>query len=108
MILQLTPQELQQRLVQNLPTLLVDVREPWEHQICALPGDVLVPMSELQERHEEIRPQPEQLVVCYCHHGVRSLHAAAFLQMHGLTQVASLRGGIEAWAAELDPQMPRY
>ena len=76
--------------------------------LAALPGSVLVPLDELTERADEIEPPPGALVVAYCHHGVRSLSAAALLDRLGLPGVASLRGGIDAWSREIDPSVPRY
>ena len=63
-------------------------------------------MAELHRRLEEIdRDRP---LVVYCHHGIRSLHAALALRSRGYTQARSLRGGIDRWSAEIDPAMPRY
>ena len=107
MIAQIDVGELQARLAANEPLVLLDVREPWEHELCHLPGDVLVPLGELDERLDEV-PRTDALVVCYCHHGVRSLHAAAYLQGQGWPQVASLAGGIDAWSRLVDPSLRRY
>jgi len=91
---------------------LVDVRQPWEHELVRLPnmgsGDVLVPLDQIAERHDEIVPPPGALVVTYCHHGVRSINAAAMLERIGHAQVASLAGGIDAWSQLIDPSLPRY
>ena len=108
MIAQITPEQLSERLTAGLPTLLVDVREVWENEICRLPDSQLVPMSEFAERALEIEPEPGQLVVCYCHHGIRSRHAAAYLQMHGISDVVSLLGGVALWADTVEPAMARY
>jgi rhodanese-related sulfurtransferase len=83
---------------------LVDVRQPWEHQIAHLPNDVLVPLDQLPG---SLAPPEGALVVAYCHHGVRSLHAAAMLERIGL-KVVSLAGGIDAWSLQIDREMPRY
>lgn len=108
MIQQITVLELQRRLAAGEPTYLLDVRLPWEHDVAHLAEDALVPLQELQERFDEVQPPAGALVVCFCHHGVRSLHAAAFLQGQGVGPVASLQGGIEAWSSEVDPAVPRY
>jgi rhodanese-related sulfurtransferase len=107
-IRQLTVEDLRERLDQRLPTYLLDVREPWEHDLAHLPGDVLVPLHELEERAGEIEPEPGALLVCYCHHGVRSLHAAAYLQGLGRAEVCSLAGGIDAWSVQVDATVRRY
>jgi rhodanese-related sulfurtransferase len=86
---------------------LVDVRQPWEHEIAHLANDVLVPLDQLPVRASEIAPPEGALVVAYCHHGVRSLHAAAMLERIGL-KVVSLAGGIDAWSLHVDREMPRY
>jgi rhodanese-related sulfurtransferase len=107
-IRQLSVEELRDRLTAREPTLLLDVRQPWEHDVAHLPGDVLVPLDELHERAGEIEPPAGALVVCYCHHGVRSLHAAAYLQGLGVTEVCSLQGGIDAWSDRIDGTVPHY
>jgi adenylyltransferase/sulfurtransferase len=90
------------------PLYLLDVRQPWEHDIAALPGSVLVPLGELPQRAEELDPPPGALIVAYCHHGVRSLNAAALLERMGYERVVSLAGGIDAWSLVVDPSVPRY
>lgn len=105
---EIAPHALRARLDAGEPTLLVDVREPWEHQQAALRGAVLVPLGQLAARAHEIDPADGTLVVTYCHHGVRSLSAAAVLAAAGLDDVVSLRGGIDAWSTTVDPTVPRY
>ena len=87
---------------------VVDVREPWEHALAALPGSVLVPLGELEARAGELAPPAGALVVTYCHHGVRSLSAAGFLARSGVEPVVSLAGGLDAWSRDIDPTVPRY
>jgi adenylyltransferase/sulfurtransferase len=98
--------ELRARLDGTAPPLLVDVREPWEHQIAALPGARLVPLQSLPAAISAFDPAREYVV--YCHHGVRSRMAAEFLRTHGVPRVANLGGGIDAWSGEVDPSVPRY
>jgi rhodanese-related sulfurtransferase len=105
---QLQVHELAEKLRAGDPVLLLDVRQPWEHEAAALPDSVLIPLNELPARVGEVRPPDGALVVVYCHHGVRSLSGAAVLQRAGLTDVASLAGGIDAWSLEIDPHVPRY
>jgi rhodanese-related sulfurtransferase len=86
--------------------LLLDVREPWEQQICQISGSELVPMRALPARVNELdRDQP---VVCICHHGGRSAHVALFLARQGFADVYNLTGGVDAWARQVDVQMPTY
>jgi rhodanese-related sulfurtransferase len=87
---------------------LVDVRQPWEHDRVRLPDDILIPLDQLAERADEIAPPDGALVVAYCHHGIRSLNAAAILEQLGHARVASLQGGIDAWSQLIDPSLPRY
>ena len=108
MVREISVDDLSRRLDRGEQPLLVDVRQPWEHELARLPGSLLVPLGELPARAAEVRPVPGQLVVCYCHHGVRSLHAAALLSGAGVPDVVSLAGGIEAWSEQIDPSVPRY
>jgi len=87
--------------------LILDVRNPDEVRVASIPGSMHVPMHELPARLDEVRDAADRPVVVLCHHGVRSYQAAAFLDSVGI-QAASLRGGIEGWAVDVDPRMPRY
>ena len=86
---------------------LLDVRFPDEHAWVALPGSVLIPLPELDERADELEALRGRPVVVYCHHGVRSLDGAAYLIAKGLEAV-SLRGGIDLYSRQVDPTLPRY
>lgn len=108
MPLEITPRELAQKIANGHAILLVDVRQVWENQIARLPGSLLIPLNELPSRAGEIPANPDSLLVVYCHHGVRSLSAAAFLRRLGHTNVTSLAGGIDGWSCEVDPGVPRY
>ena len=105
---EISPRELADRLKTGAPTFLIDVREPWEHRTAALPGSHLVPLGELSVRAATLAPPADALVVTYCHHGMRSLAAAAALERAGLAAVVSLAGGIDAWSATIDPTLQRY
>lgn len=108
MPISLQPQELFQLLKTQQPVYLLDVRLPVEHEFVALPNSVLIPIQELPGRWHEVQPKPNEKLVVYCHHGVRSWHAAAFLEQQGFTDVHSLEGGIDAWALDVDQEMRRY
>jgi len=91
--------------------LLLDVRQPWENELVQLAPSLLVPLQELDDRWSEVRDAQAgagTLIVAYCHHGVRSLSAAAILEAHGVGPVVSLAGGIDAWSRIVDPALPRY
>lgn len=112
-LIQLSVAQLQALLAeQDAPTavLLLDVREPWEAALASIqpPGTakLLMPMGEVTSRWQELDPQ--QPIVCYCHHGMRSLQVVAFLQRQGFDSVYNLAGGIDAWSSEIDTAVPRY
>jgi rhodanese-related sulfurtransferase len=85
---------------------LLDVREPWELERCVIEGSVAIPMGEIPQRVGDLDPGRDWVVVC--HHGMRSLQVALFLERNGFQRMHNLRGGIDAWAAQVDPAMPRY
>ena len=86
--------------------VLLDVREPFEWDIVHLDGARHVPLRELPARLRELDGHAEVLV--YCHHGTRSRQAMELLRAAGFSKVRSVRGGIDAWAAEVDPRLARY
>lgn len=96
------------RLQGGRPVYLVDVRTPEENAIARLPNSVLVPLSELAGDLETIQPPEGADLIVYCHHGVRSWHAAMFLEQAGFSPVYSLAGGIDAYSQAIDPNIPRY
>ncbi len=108
-MLEITPTELKERLDQpDRDVHLVDVREAEELQACRLEGAQHIPMLQLFTGLQAPRAEPETEVVVICHHGVRSLEAAKYLRLNGFPNAYSLAGGLEAWADEIDPSLPRY
>lgn len=101
----LSPAEFK-HLIQQPGVVTLDVRMPDELEIAALPGTVNIPLPELPARFGELDPAAPIAVLC--HHGVRSEHASRFLEHNGFTDVSHLTGGIEAWAVEIDVNVPRY
>ena len=97
MVQQIRVETLAERMRAGEPVYLVDVRQPWEHDLCALPGSVLIPLPELPGRLDEVRPPEGAAVVVYCHHGIRSLSGASILEQAGVSPAYSLAGGVEAW-----------
>jgi rhodanese-related sulfurtransferase len=86
---------------------LVDVREPWEFETARIDGSLQIPMGDVPARaHQEL--DPDERLVVMCHHGIRSMNVTAWLRGQGFEHVQSLRGGIDAWAVEVDPQVSRY
>lgn len=88
------------------PPVLLDVREPDEWAVCHIDGAQLMPMQTVPQRLSELNP--EQAIVCICHHGMRSAQVAQFLERHGFGDVTNLTGGVDAWATQVDPAMRRY
>lgn len=102
----LTVRQLKGRLEQGEPPVLLDVREEWELARCRLPGSTWIPMGQIVARVGEL--DREQEIVVVCHHGIRSRLVASFLEQEGFENVINLTGGIDAWAKEVDPDMPQY
>ena len=99
--------QLKERLDRGDPLVLLDVREGTEIEICSLPGITHIPLGELSLRHTELDPEAE--IVCICHHGIRSAHAANGLSRLGFDgPLWNLTGGMEAWAVDIDSAMARY
>lgn len=103
--MEIAPSKVKQWLDENKEFLLLDVRRDDERETASL-GGIHIPLHELEARFEEI-PREKRTLVVYCHHGVRSLYATQFLKMHGFDAL-SLRGGIDLWSMEIDPNVPRY
>jgi rhodanese-related sulfurtransferase len=104
--LQISPAETKAHLESGDEVLLVDVREPWETQLCRIDGAVLMPMGTVPANVQKLDVDGE--VICYCHHGVRSLEVAVWLRSHGVERARSMTGGIDRWSSEIDPRVPRY
>lgn len=108
MISHIEPADLARRLRNPNPPRLLDVRQPEEHNLAALPHSRLIPLGELGERTDELADWHNSEIVVYCHHGMRSQHAIALLQKAGFSSLLNLRGGIDRWSMEIDPSLPRY
>ncbi|MCL7990800.1 MAG: rhodanese-like domain-containing protein [marine benthic group bacterium] len=87
---------------------MVDVREAheWEISNLGFAGAKLIPLGQLFDRLDEIEPKEDAVI--YCRSGSRSAMAVKYLQAHGFDRSVNLRGGINDWAARIDPDMPRY
>lgn len=85
--------------------VLLDVREPDELAICQVPGSLPIPMREIPARISEL---PDQHVLVLCHHGGRSARVTQFLRANGFERASNIAGGIDAWAAQIDPTLTRY
>jgi rhodanese-related sulfurtransferase len=104
--LQISTKAVSERIARGDKLLLVDVREQWEYDLCRIAGAELIPLGTLPANLNTLLDADE--VICYCHHGMRSLDAAVWLRQQGVENAKSMAGGIERWSAEIDPQVPRY
>jgi rhodanese-related sulfurtransferase len=86
--------------------LLLDVREPWEFQLCHIDGSQLIPMGQIPASLGSLDPGRETVVIC--HHGIRSRQVAMFLNYQGFANVINLAGGVDAWARDVDRGMATY
>ncbi len=105
---QISPVQLAERLhdTQQPAPLLLDVREPWELEICRIDGSVAMPMGSVPARVDELDRGREIVVIC--HHGGRSAQVCMFLERQGFSNVINLAGGVAGWAAQVDPRMAQY
>jgi len=103
--LEITPRETAALLMGGKIKLL-DVRTPEEYAIASVRGSTLVDQALAQEIMQNW--PKETAIVTMCHHGMRSLDAAAYLRGHGFANAKSMSGGIDAWALEIDSSVPRY
>jgi rhodanese-related sulfurtransferase len=97
--------ELSEYLNSARPVLL-DVREPWEFEICHLPGSINIPMGQVPQQVDTLESSDEYIVIC--HHGVRSLQVIQYLQRQSFRELINLDGGVDAWARQVDPDMAVY
>jgi rhodanese-related sulfurtransferase len=88
--------------------VLLDCREPDEYALVKIEGAKLLPMGELADRIAELEPFRDHAIVVHCHHGGRSLRVAHWLRQQGYSTAQSMEGGIDRWATEIDPSLPRY
>jgi len=102
---QITVEELKHLMDDGHRPFLLDVREPYEYEICNL-GAHLIPLMQLPTRLQEL--DPTKGIVVYCHTGRRSQRAVEFLIESGFKNVKNLVGGIETWARKIDRRMRRY
>ena len=86
--------------------LLLDVREPWEFDICHIDRSLNIPLGQVPHRLAQLQDAAEIVVIC--HHGIRSQYAIRYLQQQSFDRLINLDGGVDAWAREVDPDMPVY
>ena len=106
MLKEITPKEYESLAAKDARVTLLDVREEWELALARIEGALHIPMGQVPDRLAELgREAP---IVVMCHHGSRSATVAGFLQQNGFVEVLNLAGGIDAWARDLDPNVPSY
>jgi len=107
--LEITPQDVYQRLQAGEKFALVDVREPGEFQLARINGAELIPMRTVPAELSRLDAKADETpLIVFCHHGVRSLNVVHWLREQGLDACQSMAGGIDRWSLEIDPTLPRY
>lgn len=106
MINQLKPTELSELMENGSSFRLIDVREEWEFRAAKLDGAELIPLNEFLNC--ESRLNENEKIIIYCHHGIRSYSACAYLKQKGFKDVYNLQGGIDAWSRDVDSKIPIY
>lgn len=86
--------------------LLLDVRQPWEVDICKIENSVFIPMSQVPGQLDELDSDRETVVIC--HHGIRSRSVGRYLEHAGFSNIINLSGGVDQWAKTVDTQMATY
>jgi rhodanese-related sulfurtransferase len=104
--IEITPRDVKDLLARDPKVLFVDVREQWEYDIARIAGSVLIPLGDIPSNLQRLENADH--VVFVCHHGMRSLDAAAWLRSQGVEGAQSVTGGIERWSTEIDPSVPHY
>ena len=88
------------------PPLLLDVRQPWEYDVCRIENSVLLPMSQITAEYKSLDFDRETVVIC--HHGIRSSRVGRYLEEAGFSNIINLSGGVAQWAKTVDNQMTTY
>lgn len=103
---EITVQELKEMMDSNSDFKLIDVREPYEADICTIKGD-LIPMGEIMNNLDKV--PTDKPVIVHCRSGKRSAGVIQLLeQQKGYTNLINLKGGILAWADEIDTSLEKY
>ncbi len=105
---EVAPARVREMMDDGDPLLVIDCRQPDEYAVCHLPAAVLIPLARLPGDLLAREPDRDARIVVYCHHGMRSLRATRLMQAVGYRHVASMAGGVERWASDIDPTMARY
>ncbi len=106
--LEIDCQSVKAKLDAGEPFCFIDCREAGEYQTVSINGATLLPMSELANRVNELESHRNSEIIVHCHHGGRSLRVTHWLRQQGFPNVKSMAGGIDQWAIEIEPGLPRY
>ena len=98
--------QLKKELETDSQTVLLDVRDKWEYDLCHIDGSINISLSEIADKKDALEKQPRTVVIC--HHGMRSAMAAEYLISEGFREIVNLEGGIDAWASTIEQSMTRY
>jgi rhodanese-related sulfurtransferase len=102
-------QEAKKKLDAEPNTVLLDVREPQEYALAHIEGSLFIPMNSVPGELQKLEALADDAdILVLCHHGVRSLQVAAWLQAKGIGNATSIMGGIDRWSVEIDVSVPRY
>jgi adenylyltransferase/sulfurtransferase len=104
--IEISPSEVKALLARGDKFAFVDVREKWEYDAAHIEGSTLIPLREIPANLVQLHATGE--IVFFCHHGMRSLDAAAWLRSQGVEGARSMSGGIDRWSVEIDQGVPRY
>jgi rhodanese-related sulfurtransferase len=109
MPLEITPAAAREKLATESNVILLDVREPEEYALAHVDGSLLMPMQSVPAELQKLEAMADEGdLLVLCHHGVRSLQVAAWLQARGVENAVSVAGGIDRWSVEIDASVPRY
>ncbi len=90
----------------EIQPLLLDVRQPWELDVCKIENSVLIPMSHIPKELNSLDADRETVIIC--HHGIRSRSVGRYLEHEGFSNIINLSGGVDQWAKTVDNQMATY
>ncbi|HWR36878.1 MAG TPA: rhodanese-like domain-containing protein, partial [Clostridia bacterium] len=99
---EITPEVLKQKLDAAEQVRVLDVRESWERDTARIEPSQHIAMGDIPARFNQ-ELDPDDHIIVYCHHGIRSMNVTAWLRQQGFERVQSLRGGIDRWSRTVDP-----
>ena len=104
---EIAPSDVKAALESGAPLKLIDVREPAEYALAKIGQAELIPMRSIAKHLHDLEDS-EELMIVFCHHGVRSLSVVEWMRRQGIEKCQSMTGGIDLWSVEIDPAVPRY